>query len=235
MKKINVANFIEGKRVTLLFCAALIFLASCMDEDTPSVEPVPLGYVSIYHAAPDAPPLDILVDNSKVNNKPFDYTTYSGYLNFRTGSRNVKFNSFNAANALADVTFNVAEGKAYSLFVINTLSGIEPLVVVDSAAAPSTGKAMIRFVQLSPDAPSVNVTAKDGTALFPSTSFKQATDFKEIDAKSYSFDVKSEATGEVVLSSNEVALRPGGYYTIVTRGFANPPAGNTNVLSVEIL
>lgn len=233
--KINIAKFIWGKPVALLFCAALIFLASCMDDDSPAVEAVPHGFVSIYHAAPDAPPLDILVDNSKVNGRPFNYASFSGYLNFKTGSRNVKFNSVNAASALADVTFDVAEGKAYSLFVINTLSGIESLVVADNAAVPAAGKAMIRFVHLSPDAPVVNVGVQDGTSLFDNTSFKHATEFKEVDAKLYSFDIKSATTGEVVLSAKDITIEQGGYYTIVTRGFANPPAGNTNVLSVEIL
>lgn len=233
--KHNVAEFVRRKAVIVLCCAALVvFLTACLDDDKNNPEPVPLGYVSIYHASPDAPPLDISVDDRRVNSQPFGYSDYSGYLNFYTGSRKMKFSSVNAANALIDTVFDVAEGKAYSIFVINRLANIETLVVQDSAASPATGKAMVRFVHLSPDAPAVDVADASGS-LFTNTAFKQATAFKEVDAKMYSFEVKSASTGEVLLTADNVDVRAGGFYTIVTRGFAVPPAGNTNVLSVEVL
>jgi hypothetical protein len=56
-----------------------------------------------------------------------------------------------------------------------------------------------------------------------------------MDAKTYTFELKTAGTDNVVLSAKDVEIRPGGYYTIVTRGFVNPPAGNTNVLSIEVL
>jgi hypothetical protein len=234
MMKYNVSDFIRRRALMVLCCAAvMIFLSGCLD-DNDRVDPVPLGYVSIYHAAPDAPALDIVVDDRRVNAQPFGYSDYSGYLNFYTGSRKLKFSSVNAANPLVDTVFDVAEGKAYSIFVINRLANIETLVVQDSAATPASGKAMVRFVNLSPDAPAIDVASTDGS-LFTNTSFKQATAFRELDAKTYSFDVKSAASGEVLLTAKDVVVRPGGFYTIVTRGFAAPPAGNTNVLSVEVL
>lgn len=233
--KHNVAEFLRRRAVIVLCCTALVvFLSACLDDDDRNTEPVPLGYVSIYHASPDAPPLDISVDDRRVNSQPFGYSDYSGYLNFYTGSRKVKFSSVNATNALIDTVFNIADGKAYSIFVINRLANIETLVVQDSAASPATGKAMIRFVQLSPDAPAVDIADVSGS-LFTNTAFKQATPFREVDAKMYSFNVKSAATGEVLLTAKDVNIREGRFYTIVTRGFATPPAGNTNVLSVEVL
>lgn len=234
MMKHNVADFFKRRTVTGLCCAALIvFLSSCLDDDN-TTEPIPLGYVSIYHAAPDAPPLDIMVDDRRVNTQPFGYSDYSGYLNFYTGSRKVKFSSVNAANPLIDTVFDVAEGKAYSIFVINRLANIETLVVQDSAGAPAAGKAMVRFVQLSPDAPAIDVADANGT-LFTNTSFKQATAFTEVDAKTYSFDVKSAADEQVLVTAKDVVIQAGGFYTIVTRGFKAPPSGNTNVFSVEVL
>jgi hypothetical protein len=218
--------------------ALLLLLTSCLDEDeNPVSEPVEVAYVSIYHASPDAPDFDIVVDGRVINNNPFDYTAYSGYLNFFTGNRNIRFNAVNANNALIDTTFNLQEGKAYSLFAINRLSNIEALLVVDSAAAPAAGKAMVRFVNLSPDAPAfdVNVADSTGAPLFAGTSFKEAADFREVEADNYTFEVKNSGGTEVVLTAKDVNILPGRYYTIVTRGFANPPQGNTNTLSVEVL
>ena len=144
----------------ILFSLALLFLlASCMDDDDNFVnQPVDVAYVSIYHAAPEAPQLDVVVDGRVINNRPFDYTSHSGYLNFLTGNREFRFHAASAANAVIDTTFNFEDGKAYSVFAINrSPEKLEALLVTDSAAAPASGKAMVRFVHLSPDAPAFNL------------------------------------------------------------------------------
>jgi hypothetical protein len=178
MKK-SVVGLLAGKPLMVMSFVALILLSGCLDDNDDRVTPVSLGYVAIYHAAPDAPPLDIVVDNNRINSRPFDYASYSGYMNFYTGDRNIRFSATNASNALVDTTFNVAEGKAYSLFVIKNVSGLETLVVTDSSATPASGKAMVRFVHLAPDAASFDFSVSEGNALFGNTSFKQATAFKE--------------------------------------------------------
>jgi hypothetical protein len=96
---------------------------------------------------------------------------------------------------------------------------------------------MVRFVHLSPDAPAfdVSVSGESGDPLFTNQSFKQATAFQEIDANTYSFDIKNAGASDAVLSAEDIQLVAGRYYTIVTRGFKTPPAGNTNVLSIEVL
>jgi hypothetical protein len=235
----NVMHILSpGFRSVFFSLAFIILLASCMDEEDRFVsEPVEVAYVSIYHASPDAPDFDIIVDNRTINRNPFDYTSYSGYLNFFTGNRSIQFNSVNANNALIDTTFNFEEGKAYSLFAINRLSRIEALLVIDRAAAPSEGKAMVRFVHLSPDAPAFDISVPDqtGSPLFEDKSFKQAADFQEIEADAYTFEVKNAGGSEVVLSAEDVNILPGRFYTIITRGFVNPPQGNTNVLSLEVI
>jgi hypothetical protein len=141
---INRNIFFSALRKSRAFLVAgvlVVLMASCLDDDTTAITPVPVGYLSVYHASPDAPALDIVVDNRTINNTPFDYADYSGYLNFYTGSRNFKVTPVNAASALIDTTFNVADGKVYSLFVINRLTNIEPLLVVsDSIVAPAGGK-----------------------------------------------------------------------------------------------
>jgi len=230
-------HFISRYRALFFSLALLVLLTSCMDNDDDVVnQPVEVAYVSIYHAAPDAPELDIVVDGRVINRNPFDYASYSGYLNFFTGSREIKFNTVNAANALIDTTFNFENGKAYSLFAINRLPDVEALLVVDSAGTPATGKAMVRFVNLAPDAPSFDVAANgDTTPVFSNLSFKDATQYKEIDANIYDFQIRNSGASDAIVAAEDVEILAGRYYTIITRGFVNPPQGNTNILSVEVL
>ena len=231
-----VIRFITRFRGLFFSAAVVIFLVSCDNDDDFVTEPVEVAYVSIYHAAPDAPDLDIVVDGRVINFNPFDYTSYSGYLNFFTGDREIKFRAENANNALIDTTFSFENGKVYSLFAVNKLPDVEALLVVDSASSPAQGKAMVRFVHLSPDAPAYDISTENAsTPLFAAKSFKQATVFQEVDAGTFTFEVKNAGSADVILSAEDVEILPGKYYTIITRGFVNPPSGNNNVLSVEVL
>ena len=224
-------------RGIFLVAALVIIMASCLDDDTAPVEPAPVSYVSIYHASPDAPGLDIVVDDRQINTNSFDYSDFSGYLNFRTGDRNFKLTATNAANTFIDTTFTFVDGKAYSVFIADKVASIEAVLLADSAAQPAAGKAMLRFIHLSPDASAVDIVSDklaDGQA-FKGKGFKNASNFTEVDASSYSFTVKEAGTDEVLLTAENIHLQEGGFYTVILRGLANPPAGVTNVLSLEVL
>ena len=216
----------------------LVVLVSCNPGEEDFVnKPIEVAYVSVYHAAPNAPAFDIAVDGRLINGEPIEYTAYSGYLNFFTGNREIKFHSRDANSALIDTTFNFENGKAYSLFAINTLINVEAFLVVDSAAAPAAGKAMVRFINLTPDAPAFDLA--NGTdavsTLFSENGFKAVTAFHEIAADTYTFELRNAGATEAVLSTEDVEILPGRFYTIITRGFLTPPPGNTHTLSLEVL
>jgi hypothetical protein len=234
--KDNFVKFFAGRASSILCCLALVvLLASCMDDDkNEQIQPVPVAYVSIYHGSPSAPELDVFVDNRPVNR--LEFTDYTGYLNFHTGDRNFKVNPFNASNALVDTTINFVDGAFYSLFIVNDMAGVQALAVRDSATAPAAGKAKVRFINLSPDAASLDLASNENTTpMFTGQAFKQPSEFVEVDAENYSFDVKTSGQAEALVSVSDINLQPGKFYTIITRGFANPPAGNNNALSVEVI
>ena len=216
--------------------ALLVIVVSCNPDDEDFVsQPVDVAYVSIYHAAPNAPALDIAVDGRLINRDPLEYTGYSGYLNFFTGTREIKFHSANANSAVIDTTFNFEDGKAYSLFAINTASDVEALLVVDSAAAPAAGKAMVRFINLAPDAPAFDLTHGTDSVLFSGNYFKGATPFQEVVADTYSFQIRDAGASKALITAEDVEILPGRFYTVITRGFLNPPNGNSNILSLEVI
>ena len=219
---------------TLCFVALVLFMASCLDDDDSQNQMTPVAYVSIYHASPNAPELDVIVDDRQVNR--LDFTDYTGYLNFYTGQRNFRINPFNASNSLIDTTITFNDGAFYSVFIVNDLPNVEALTVRDSADAPADGKAKVRFINLSPDAGPLEVTANDkDSSLFDAGAFKQPSSFVEVDAASSSFVLSPEDGSEALVTVSDIELRPGRFYTIIARGFANPPAGNNNELSLEVI
>jgi len=230
----NFVKFPWGKLGSILCCVVLVLLlASCLNDDD-GVQPVPVAYVSIYHESPNAPELDVIVDDRPVST--LEYTDYTGYLNFYTGERNFKINPLNASNALVDTTYNFEDGAFYSLFIVNNLTHVETLAVRDSASDPAEGKAKVRFINLSPDAPALDVTAGENeTPLFAGQAFKQPSDFTEVNAEAYSFDITAAGSSDTLISVSDINLQPSKFYTIIVRGFADPPSGNNNALSMELV
>lgn len=210
--------------IALLTLATAIF-TSCSKDDNKAK-------VMVVHASPDAPGVDILIDNSKVSEAILTFPKNTGYLEVDPGVRNIKVNAAGTSNSVinADVTLN--EGINYSVFAVNTLDKIEAVIVEDDLTAPASGKAHVRFAHLSPDAPAVDVALKGGAVLFPNFSFKTFSNFTPIDAGSYTLEVRLAGTETVALELPPISLASGKIYTIFARGLA---AGGSNPLGAEII
>ncbi len=215
------------------FAFLVVVMTSCLDDDQAN-EPIPVAYVSLYHASPNAPELDVFVDDRQVNR--LEFTDYTGYLNFYTGNRHFEISPLNASNALIDTTVTFTNGAFYSIFIVNNLSNVETLTVLDSASAPSSGKAKIRFINLSPDAGAFDVTVDESSSpLFAGQAFKTSSNFVELDAAESSFVLKASGGSDELVSVSDAELQAGKFYTIIARGFVTPPSGNNNELSLEII
>lgn len=222
-----------GFVVFALSSAAL--LTGCLDDDN-NPAPQPVAYVNIYHASPDADDLDIIVNSNAINTEPFQYTDYTGYLPYYAGKRTLKFSEAgDLSEIVLDTAFQFANGKMYSVFIADSLSSIEAVILGDSAEIPDAGKAMIRVVHLSPDAPELNVLADDAD-LFSSLSFKEGSAFKEIESGTLTIEFQAvEGGNEVLLTVPGVELESKEYYTIVLKGFSTPPAGNENEIDTDVI
>ncbi len=217
-----------GSTATLML--ALLFSACKKNDDTPLQ-----ARVLVTHASPDAPGVDLLVDDTKVNTAALTFPNNTGYLAVNAGTRNIKVNAAGTSTSVinANVTFDA--NKSYSVFACNRLSAIDAVVTEDNLTAPATGKAHIRVIHLSPDAPAVNIGVAGSTAnIFTNIAFKGVTAFTPVDAGAYNLQVKVASSGAVALTV-PATLEAGKIYTVFARGFLAPPAGNTNTLNASII
>ena len=212
----------------------LLVATGCKLDDAQDTLP-PAAYVSLYQASPDSPGLNIILDQKVINDGKFDYTDHTGYLRFFAGNRTLQIGPAGANNVVADTTMKFEDGKAYSVFFVDTFNKVDLLVLDDNTDSPAAGKAKVRFLNLSPDAPDVDLQVADtGAPLATGVSFKEPTGFTEIDANKYAFQVKA-SSGDVLLSLPNTVLLDGWSYTVIVRGFKNPPNGSENVLSAEVI
>lgn len=215
---------------SLLVLASMLFLGSCKVDD--NVQPaIPVSYVALYNASPDAPALDVDVDNRRINAQPFNYADYTGYLQFYTGKRHFTVTPAGANNIAVDTTVTFVENNVYSVFVADNYNRASLLILNDSADAPATGKAAVRLINLSPDAGTVHLSVKGQSELGTGQAFKGASSFLTVDAGSKAFVI----TGDGVSLEVPVDVQDGRFYSLVVRGYKAPPTGNTSVLSAQVL
>ncbi len=213
----------ELKRVSLMvsMLAVAVFAAGCSDDDNP-ISPLqaPQARVMAVHASPNAPAVDLLVDNA-VAGSGLAYPGNTGYLNVPAGSRNIKVNVAGTATSVIDATLALTGGVSYTVFAADSVSKIGPIVLTDDLTTPASGKAHVRFVHLSPNAPAVDVAVTAGPVLFADKAFKQFTTFTPVDAGTYDLEVRLAGSSTVVLPLPGIALQAGRIYTVFARGFVS--------------
>ncbi|MFM7080323.1 MAG: DUF4397 domain-containing protein [Bacteroidota bacterium] len=208
----------------LIFIAIALPLAvsvtSCKDdEEDPAPAPaVDKASLMVTHASPDAPGVDLLVDNNKVNSSPLTFPNSTGYLSVNAGTRNVKVNVAGTTTTVINADLPLTKNNSYSVFAVNTVANIEALFVEDDLTSPASGKAHVRFIHLSPDAPAVDIALDGAAVVFPDVTFKEYTDFTPLDAGSYDLEVRVAGTSTVALDLDPISLQAGKIYTVFAKG-----------------
>jgi len=207
----------KAKVLSALAIAALM-VAGCSKDDS-IMNPVPQkANVLVVHASPDAPGVDLLVDSGKAGTN-LTYPNNTGYLEVEAGKRNVKVNVSGTTTTVINADLSLEAKKYYSVFAVNRVSTIAPLVVEDDLTAPASGKAHVRFLHLSPDAPAVDITTTSGAVVFANKAFKAVTAFTPLDAGTYNLQVRLAGTSTVVLELPAITLQSGKIYTVFAKGF----------------
>lgn len=195
----------------------LTFSIACSDDDNP-INPVDQSNVLVVHASPNAPAVDLLVDNSVVGSG-LAFPGNTGYLAVDAGSRNIKVNVSGTSTSVINANLDLASETNYSVFAVDSVSKITALVVEDDLTPPAQGNAHARFIHLSPDAPAVDITLTDGTIVFGNQAFKDYTDFTPLAAGTYNLQVRVAGTTTVALDLPGITLEQGKIYTIFAKGF----------------
>lgn len=219
-----------------LACTMFILITGCMDDDDPNITNVPVAYVSFFHGSPNAPGLNVEVDNKPINGSPFDYAGHTGYLRLYPGDRNLKFGPYASSSVNIDTIITFEANKAYSVFVADEFENGSVVVLSDNADPAASGKAKVRIINLSPNAGDIDFKAVGETNPWATDlKFKDATGFTEVDAGEFDFEVRASDNDALLLSVPNTRLESRYFYTIVIRGYDTPPGGNVNVLAAQLI
>jgi hypothetical protein len=200
--------------ISAIFIALITLVSSCEKDDEKTY-----ANLMVVHASPDGPGVDLLIDDVKKNSAALTYPNNTGYLSLESGTRNIKVNLSGTTTNIINGDLTVEKDKNYSLFAIDVVAKLSVLVLGDDLTPPPAGKAHVRFVHLSPDAPAVDIAiASSGTVVFGNTAFKGFTAFTSLNAGTYNLDVRLAGTSTVALVLPAITLQEGKIYTVFAKG-----------------
>lgn len=198
-------------------CLLSLTLSSCLKESH-STPPTPVALLSVIQDSPGQPPLDFTLDGVRVNANQIIYGGGLDYFRAYIGKRTAAFTRSGAGGVVYSDTLTLKQNFAYTLCLVNKAATPGFLVLNDAITQPTSGNANLRFVNLSPDAPAVDLAVKDGAVLVSNKAFKGFSAFAPITSKSYTFEIRQAGTNTVLTTLTNVNISSGYVYTIYLRG-----------------
>jgi hypothetical protein len=121
----------NGTDYTVLAVNFVASIEPLLLDDNTTVPTPGNAKVRVVHASPDAPNVDVLVDDTIVLTD-VAFKEFSDYLEVPAGARNFKVNATGTASTVIDVTPTLVDGGIYTVVALNTLANIEPLLLLDN-------------------------------------------------------------------------------------------------------
>ena len=176
--------------------------------------------IRVIHGSPDAPAVDIYVNGTKaISNLAFKEAT--AWTALPAGTYDVKVTAAGSTEAVIEASLPLESGKYYTVLATGKLADISAKVLEDDLSVLANGKARLRVVHASPDAPAVDVAAKGGPVLVSNLSYPNATGYLTVDKMTVDVEVRVAGTETVALAVPGLALEEGKSYTVYALGLVN--------------
>ena len=197
----------------LTFCMFALLAFSSIQ--VPSVFAASPSFVRVIHASPFVGTADVFVDGSKLLSS-FAFGAVTDYVPVPPGPHKVQIALVGkgiGASALTQ-TLTVTPGLAYTVAAIGATPTTLSLQVFVDSNQVTAGTAKLRIYHLSPDAGPISVNA-NGTPLVQNIAYEQASQYLQLSAGSYTFNVNtSNANMTLPLSTTLKANTVASIFTV---------------------
>lgn len=228
-----------------LLAGALVVTSSCKKEGVakPPAADTTAAQLMILQPNPFQRPVDlysVYMDTAKLNAAPVAWPGLTRYVKAPPGNRWLFGMLAGTFANFFYYPFYFKPGASYTLYSISSLwaGGGKYAFIEDDLGAPKEGYAKIRVIQGRnlnyPNAdgpfdcivPGGDTLAKKlgyrNTEIAGSTDLPDTTGFRQLPAGDYRFEVKNSLPPYTFQTSLQATLRPGGIYTLLTVGLAQP-------------
>jgi len=176
--------------------------------------------VRVFHASPDAPAVDVLIDGGRVlENVP--YTAASDFLPLEAKQSRVQVNVAGTDTTAIDATLDLADDTDYLIVAADKVAKITPLVFTADRTHPEAGTAKVRVLHSAASAPAVDVyVTAPGTGIasaapvLSNVPFKAISDYLNVPAGTYDVAVTVAGTKTVAIQAPGLAVGDGLIATV---------------------
>ncbi|MBE5320175.1 DUF4397 domain-containing protein [Pedobacter sp. MR2016-19] len=230
MKNFTTFHF---KPITLFVLIAFTALTSCKKTET--ADPT-ISYLRIINASPSLATYNAYFNGNMVNSAALPFGGAVNYLSYVAEAYSLKFTTASSAESLLTKTITLNASTYYSSYLINKPVALDVYTIGDDLSTPSTDKAYVRFINLSPDAPALDLAKTSATTmLVTNKAYKNASGFVAVDAGTYTLDAKETSSGAVKATSESTSFTAGYHYDIICGGLVAPANDTERPLSLQVI
>jgi hypothetical protein len=213
-------RYIGRKGPTLPPCAYIPDEMPCMRQRNQwnQYKRQPYSYIRLFNAVPGSQPVDIYANNSLIAQR-LPYRGFTEYLQVFPGIYNISvFAEGTTGPSLLDAVIEIPVRSINTVAFMGSPPALSIRPFFETVVQVPPGRLYLRFANLVPDGPEMDLALSNGTELFNNVSFGMVTNYLSIPAGTYIFNVKRSDTDGALLYVPNIQLQEGRFYTIYTVG-----------------
>lgn len=176
------------------------------------------SYVRLLHASPGTPPVDIYANRSLIASG-LNYRGFTEYLQLLPGRYNIQvFRAGTTGPVLLNTDIELPVQSINTAVFIGTAPAYGIKTFFETVIQIAPAKLYLRFANLVPNSPDMDLVLSDGTKLFGDVSFGMATNYTPIAMGIYAFNLLQSGTDKRLLYVPNISLGEGRFYTIYAVG-----------------
>ncbi|NHN58857.1 MULTISPECIES: DUF4397 domain-containing protein [Halorussus] len=186
-------------------------VASLTERDAPGLQDPENAQVRAAHMSPDAPAVNVVVDNETVVEN-LEYGDVTSYLDLQEGDHQIAIVTAENETTVLEQQVTVEANERYTLVAAgevgeNAAEAFQLVALQDVRRAPNGTNASVRLVHVAPGAGPVDVTVnRTGAVLYDNVTFGDASEYASVPSGVYTLNVR-EATegndGQILASFTE--------------------------------
>ena len=187
------------------------------------------SFLRVAHVAPDAGAVDVFVDGDRVLSD-VQFADVSDYLTLAAGQHDVRITPAGEnESAIFDGNVTLDPRTTMTLFAAgevaeNASEPFTPILYEDDPFRPAGDEAAISVAHVSPDAPTVDVTADNGSVLLADDlTFGNASQYVTVPAGNHTIEIRpaTETNDAPAVATTNVSLSGGTAYSAIAAGYVD--------------